>query len=63
MTEEPIKDSIISISQLRHAQVCIDEAINALESQHNSGIDRGATDKLRHVYDWLECTIGVLEAL
>ena len=63
MTDEPIKDSIISISQLQHAQVCIDEAINALEAQHNSGIDRGATDKLRHVYDWLECTIEVLEAL
>lgn len=63
MTEEPIKDSIINISQLQHAQVCIDEAINALEAQHNSGIDKGATDKLRRVYDWLECTIKVLEAL
>ena len=63
MTEEPIKDSIISISQLKHALVCIDEAINACEAQHNSGIDAGATEKLRHVYDWLECTIGVLEAL
>lgn len=63
MTEEPIKDSIINISQLQHAQVCIDEAINALEAQHNSGIDKGATDKLRHIYDWLECTIEVLGAL
>ena len=63
MTDETIRDSIISISQLRHAQVCIDEAINALEAQHNSGIDAGATEKLRRVYDWLECTIGVLEAL
>ena len=63
MTEEPIKDSIINISQLRHAQVCIDEAINALEAQHNCGINAGATEKLRHVYDWLECTIGALEAL
>ena len=63
MNEKPVKDSIINISQLRHAQVCIDEAINALEAQHNSGIDKGATDKLRRVYDWLECTIGVLEAL
>ena len=63
MNEEPVKDSIISISQLQHAQVCIDEAINALEAQHNSGIDKGATDKLRHVYDWLECAIEVLEAI
>ena len=63
MTEEPIKDSIINISQLRYAQVCIDEAINACEAQHNCGIDAGATNKLRHVYDWLECTIEVLEAL
>ena len=61
--EEPIRDSIISISQLRHAQVCIDAAINALEAQHNRRIDEVATDKLRHVYDWLECTIEVLEAL
>ena len=63
MNEKPVKDSIINISQLQHAQVCIDEAINALEAQHNSGIDAGATNKLRHVYDWLECTIEVLEAL
>lgn len=63
MTDESIKDSIISISQLRHAQVCIDEAINALEAQHNIGIDEGATKRLRHVYDWLECTIEVLGAL
>lgn len=63
MTEEPVKDSIINISQLQHAQVCIDEAINALEAQHNRGIDEGATKILRHVYDWLECTIEVLEAL
>ena len=63
MTEKPIKDSIINISQLQHAQVCIDEAINALAAQHNSGIDAGATNKLRRVYDWLECTIKVLEAL
>lgn len=63
MTEEPIKDSIISISQLRHALVLIDGAINDCEAQHNCGIDAGATDKLRHVYDWLDCTIEVLEAL
>lgn len=63
MTEEPIKDSIINTSQLRHALVLIDEAINALEAQHNSGIDACATNKLRHIYDWLECTIGVLEDL
>lgn len=63
MNEKPVKDSIINISQLRHAQVCIDEAINALEAQHNSGIDKGATDKLRRVYDWLECAIEVLEAI
>lgn len=63
MTEEPIRDSIVNISQLQHAQVCIDEAINALEAQHNSGIDKGATNKLRRVYDWLECTIEVLEAI
>lgn len=63
MTEEPIKDSIINISQLQHAQVCIDEAINALEAQHNCGIDKGATEKLRHVYDWLDCVIKVLEAI
>lgn len=63
MTEELIKDSSISISQLQHAQICIDEAINALEAQHNSGIDAGATRKLRQVYDWLKYTIEVLEAL
>lgn len=63
MTEEPIKDSIINISQLRHALVLIDGAINDCEAQHNCGIDAGATDKLRHVYDWLDCTIEVLEAL
>ena len=63
MTEKPVKDSIINIGQLRQAQVSIDEAINMLEAQHNSGIDAGATEKLRHVYDWLECTIEVLEAL
>lgn len=63
MTEEPIKDSIINISQLRHALVLIDGAINDCEAQHNSGIDLGATKKLRHVYDWLQCTIDALEAL
>ena len=63
MTEKPVKDSIINIGQLRQAQVSIDEAINMLEAQHNCGIDAGATEKLRHVYDWLECTIEVLEAL
>lgn len=63
MTDEPVKDSIINTSQLQHAQVCIDEAINALEAQHNRGIDENATKKLRHVYDWLECAIEVLEAI
>lgn len=63
MTEEPIKDSIINTDQLRHACICIDEAINACEAQHNSGIDNGATKKLRHIYEWLECTIDVLETL
>ena len=50
-------------SLMRQAMIHIDAAINALEAQHNSGIDAGATDKLRRVYDWLECTIEVLEAL
>lgn len=63
MNEEPIKDCIINTSQLRHALVLIDGAINDCEAQHNCGIDAGATDKLRHVYDWLDCTIEVLEAL
>ena len=49
--------------QMRQAMIYIDEAINALEAQHNSGIDAGATDKLRHIYDWLDCTIKVLEAI
>lgn len=61
MTEEPIKDSIINISQLRHALVLIDGAINDCEAQHNCGIDAGATDKLRHVYDWLDATAQMLD--
>lgn len=63
MTDEPIKDSIINIDELGQALISIDEAINYCERQHNSGIDAGATDKLRHVYDWLECTIEVLRRL
>lgn len=48
-------------SQMRQAMIYIDEAINALEAQHNSGIDAGATNKLRHVYDWLGVTAQVLD--
>lgn len=63
MKEEPIKDSIINLDELGQALISIDEAINYCEHQHNSGIDAGATDKLRRVYGWLECTIEVLRRL
>lgn len=63
ITERPITDSIINIGQLGQAQVHIDEAISMLEAQHNLGINEGATKLLRHVYDWLDCTIKVLETL
>lgn len=61
--DRPIKDSIINLGQLSQALICIDEAINYCEAQHNSGIDQGATNKLRHIYEWLDCTIDVLENL
>lgn len=53
----------INTSLIGNAMVHIDEAISDLESLHNSGIDEGATKKLRHVYDWLECTREVLEGM
>lgn len=48
-------------SQMRQAMIDIDAAINALEAQHNRGIDESATKILRFVYDWLDATAQVLD--
>lgn len=61
-TEKGIETSV-NTSQLKQALISIDEAINYCEAQHNIGIEEGATKKLRHIYEWLEITIDVLEAL
>lgn len=51
----------LNTSLIGNAMVHIDEAISDLESLHDRSIDEGATKKLRHVYDWLDCTIKVQE--
>lgn len=48
-------------SLMRHAMVHIDAAINALAMIHNKGIEQGATDKLKRIYDWLDITAQVLD--
>jgi hypothetical protein len=48
-------------SLMRHAMVHIDAAINALAMIHNKGIEQGATDKLKRIYDWLGATAQVLD--
>lgn len=48
-------------SLMRHAMIHIDAAINALSMIHNKGIEQGATDKLKHIYDWLGETAQVLD--
>ena len=46
---------------MRHAMIHIDAAINALTMIHNKGIEQGATDKLKRIYDWLGATAQVLD--
>lgn len=48
-------------SLMRHAMIHIDAAINALAMIHNKGIEQGATDKLKRIYDWLDVTAQVLD--
>ena len=48
-------------SLIRHAMIHIDAAINALAMIHNKGIEQGATDKLKRIYDWLGATAQVLD--
>lgn len=48
-------------SLMRHAMINIDAAINALSAIHNKGIENGATDKLKKIYDWLDTTAQVLD--
>lgn len=48
-------------SLMRYAMVQIDAAINALVMIHNKGIEQGATDKLKRIYDWLGTTAQVLD--
>lgn len=48
-------------SLMRHAMIHIDAAINALAMIHNKGIEQGATDKLKRIYDWLGATAQVLD--
>lgn len=48
-------------SLMRQAMIYIDAAINALATIHNKGIEQGATDKLKSIYDWLGITAQVLD--
>lgn len=48
-------------SLMREAMINIDAAINDLAMIHNRGIDQGATDKLKKIYDWLGATAQVLD--
>ena len=48
-------------SLMRQAMIHIDAAINALAMIHNKGIEQGATDKLKNIYDWLGITAQVLD--
>lgn len=48
-------------SLMRHAMINIAAAINALSAIHNKGIENGATDKLKKIYDWLGTTAQVLD--
>ena len=48
-------------SLMRQAMINIDAAINALTMIHNKGIEQGATDKLKKIYDWLGATAQVLD--
>lgn len=53
----------INTSLIGNAMVHIDEAISDLESLHNRGIDNGATDKLRKIYDWLDSVVKTFDAM
>ena len=48
-------------SLMRQAMINIDAAINCLAMIHNKGIEQGATDKLKRIYDWLGVTVQVLD--
>lgn len=48
-------------SLMGNAMIHIDAAINELSMIHNRGIEQGATEKLRRVYDWLGATAQVLD--
>lgn len=48
-------------SLMRQAMIYIDASINALSMIHNKGIEQGATDKLKRIYDWLGATAQVLD--
>lgn len=48
-------------SLMREAMINIDAAINDLSAIHNKGIENGATDKLKKIYDWLGTTAQVLD--
>lgn len=48
-------------SLMRQAMIHIDAAINDLAMIHNKGIEQGATDKLKNIYDWLGITAQVLD--
>ena len=53
----------INTSLIGNAMVHIDEAISDLETLHNRGIDNGATDKLRKIYDWLDSVVKTLDGM
>lgn len=46
---------------MRRAMMHIADAITDLSSMKNKGIDNGATDKLKEVYEWLGATADVLD--
>ena len=48
-------------SLMREAMINIDAAINDLAMIHNRGIELGATNKLKQIYDWLGATAKVLD--
>lgn len=50
-------------SLMGNAMIHIDAAINELSMIHNRGIEQGATDKLRRIYDWLKVTAEVLDSM
>ena len=51
----------VSTTLMRNAMIHIDEAIIDLSMTQNYGIELGATNKLKQIYDWLGATAKVLD--